>query len=162
MIDPEDEDRRLAEAVGGSHIRLGAPQQRLNPFDLEIHTRLDGRRSAPSDALIRRKLFLHTIIQVLLGEQTSAQRAALDTALSATYTAAGITDEPVTWARPAPTLSGLRDQLTRLATPAAGEVAAGLHPFVGGGAYAGLVDGPTTTDPEAGWWCSRCGSCPRS
>ncbi|WP_063821773.1 PrgI family protein [Nocardia pneumoniae] len=150
VIDPEDEYRRLAEAVGGIHIRLGAPGQRLNPFDLEIHTRPDGRRSAPADALTRRKLFLHTLVQVLLGDQTSAQRAALDTALAATYAAAGITDDPATWTRPAPTLSRLRDQLDRLASPAAGELAAGLHPFVGGGAYAELLDGPTTTDSEGG------------
>ncbi|MEU7628652.1 DUF87 domain-containing protein [Nocardia sp. NPDC049220] len=150
VIDPEDEYRRLAEAVGGTHIRLGAPGERLNPFDLEIHTRPDGRRSAPSDALTRRKLFLHNLIQILLGEPTPVQRAALDTALSVTYTAAGITDDPATWTRPAPVLSGLRDQLTRLATPAAGELAAGLHPFVGRGAYSELLDGPTTTDPDGG------------
>ncbi|WP_435591323.1 VirB4 family type IV secretion system protein, partial [Nocardia sp. bgisy118] len=150
IIDPEDEYRRLAAAVGGAHIRLGAPGVRLNPFDLEIHTRPDGHRTAPTDALTRRKLFLHTLIQVLLGDQNPAQRAALDTALAATYAAVGITGDPATWTRPAPTLSGLRDQLARLATPAAGELAAALHPFVGGGAYAGLVDGPTTTDPEGG------------
>ncbi|WP_063813433.1 PrgI family protein [Nocardia anaemiae] len=150
VIDPEDEYRRLAEAVGGTHIRLGAPGERLNPFDLEIHTRPDGRRAAPADALTRRKLFLHTLVQVLLGDQTSAQRAALDAALAGTYAAAGITDDPATWTQAAPTLSGLRDQLDRLATPAGGELAAGLHPFVGGGAYAGLLDGPTTTDPEGG------------
>ncbi|WP_082393026.1 PrgI family protein [Nocardia arizonensis] len=151
VIDPEDEYRRLAVAVGGVHIQLGAPGQRLNPFDLEIHTRPDdGRRSAPADALTRRKLFLHTLIAVLLGDQTSTQRAALDTALTATYADVGITEDPATWTRPAPTLSGLRDQLDRLATPAAEELAAALHPFVGGGAYAGLLDGPTTTDPEGG------------
>lgn len=150
VIDPEDEYRRLAETVGGTHIRLGVPGVRLNPFDLEIHTRLDGRRSAPPDALTRRKLFLHTLIQVLLGEQSAAQRTALDTALAATYTAAGITEDPGTWTRPAPTLSELRAQLNRLNSPAAAELAAGLHPFVGDGAYAGLLDGQTTTDPEGG------------
>ncbi|MCP2290791.1 TraG/VirB4 family ATPase [Nocardia amikacinitolerans] len=150
VIDPEDEYRRLAAAVGGTHIRLGAPGVRLNPFDLEIHARLDGRRTAPPDALIRRKLFLHTLIQVLLGDQTAAQRTALDAALAATYTAAGITEDPATWTRPAPTLSGLRAQLDRMNAPAAAELAAGLHPFVGEGAYAGLLDGPTTTDPAGG------------
>ncbi|WP_431969810.1 PrgI family mobile element protein [Nocardia sp. bgisy134] len=150
VIDPEDEYRRLAEAVGGIHIRLGTAGGRLNPFDLEIHTRPDGHRTAPTDALTRRKLFCHTLIQVLLGDQNPTQRAALDTALAATYAAVGITEDPATWTRPAPTLSGLRDQLARLATPAAGELAAALHPFVGGGAYAGLFDGPTTTDPEGG------------
>ncbi|MET8779457.1 PrgI family mobile element protein [Nocardia sp. NPDC004654] len=150
VIDPEDEYRRLAESVGGTHIRLGAPGVRLNPFDLEVHTRADGRRSAPTDALTRRKLFLHTLIQVLLGDQNPGRRATLDRALAATYAAVGITDDPATWTRPAPTLSGLREQLARLATPAAGELAAALHPFAGGGAYAGLLDGPTTTDPEGG------------
>ncbi len=150
VIDPEDEYRRLAETVGGTHIRLGAPDVRLNPFDLEIHTRRDGSLSAPPDALTRRKLFLHTLIQVLLGDQTAAQRTALDSALAATYAAAGITEDPATWTRPAPTLSGLRAQLDRTGMPAAVELAAGLHPFVDGGAYAGLLDGPTTTDPEGG------------
>ncbi|MGW4330507.1 TraG/VirB4 family ATPase [Nocardia sp. NPDC004573] len=150
VIDPEDEYRRLAEAVGGTHIRLGAPGVRLNPFDLEVHMRPVGRRSAPADALTRRKLFLHTLIQVLLGNQTAAQRAALDAALAATYTDAGITDDPATWTRPAPTLSGLRDQLGRLGTAAGTELAAGLHPYTGEGAYAGLIDGHTTTAPEGG------------
>ncbi|MEV6256930.1 PrgI family mobile element protein [Nocardia sp. NPDC051911] len=150
VIDPEDEYRRLATAVGGTHIRLGTTEGRLNPFDLEVHTRPDGRRTAPTDALTRRKLFLHTLVQVLLGDQNPAQRAALDTALAATYAAVGITDDPATWTRPAPTLSGLSEQLGRLAAPAAGELAAALHPYVGGGAYAGLLDGPTTTDPEGG------------
>ncbi|WP_280272630.1 PrgI family mobile element protein [Nocardia wallacei] len=150
IIDPEDEYRRLAEAVGGAHLRLGAPGVRLNPFDLEIRTRPDGRYTAPSDALTRRKLFLHTLIRVLLGDQDPTRRAVLDTALTATYAAAGITDEPVTWTRPAPTLTTLREQLDRLDTPAAHELAAGLHPFVAGGAYAGLLDGPTTTEPDGG------------
>ncbi|MFE3318095.1 PrgI family mobile element protein [Nocardia sp. NPDC059195] len=150
VIDPEDEYRRLAETVGGTNIRLGAPGVRLNPFDLEIHTRDDGRRSAPPDALTRRKLFLHTLIQVLLGDQTAAQRTALDSALTATYAAVGITDDPATWTQPAPTLGGLREQLARMAAPAAAELEAGLHPFVGGGAYGALLDGPTTTDPDGG------------
>ncbi|BDT85627.1 MULTISPECIES: PrgI family protein [Nocardia] len=150
VIDPEDEYRRLAHAVGGTHLPLGAEGQRLNPFDLEIHTRPDGSHTAPADALTRRKLFLHTLITVLLGNQNPAQRAALDNALTATYTDAGITDDPTTWTHPAPTLSDLRKHLAQLATPAAGEIADGLAPYVGTGAYAGLLDGPTTTDPEGG------------
>src|SRR5690606_8038217 len=92
IIDPEDEYRALTEAVGGTYIHLGAPGIRLNPFDLEVHTRPDGRRTAPSDALNRRKLFCHTVIRVLLGDQTAAQRATLDTAVTATYASAGITE----------------------------------------------------------------------
>ncbi|WP_280457289.1 PrgI family protein [Nocardia carnea] len=149
IIDPEDEYRTLTEAVGGTYIHLGAPGIRLNPFDLEVHTRPDGRRTAPSDALNRRKLFCHTIIAVLLGEQTAAQRATLDTAVTATYTSAGITDDPATWTQPAPTLGMLREQLTALGSAVADDLAAGLSPFVGQGAFAGLLDGPTTVSPDA-------------
>ena len=74
-----------------------------------VHTGPDGHRSAPRDALTRRKLFLHTLIRVILGEQTSAQRAVLDTALTATYTAAGITDDPATWTQPVYWVPGLAE-----------------------------------------------------
>ena len=48
VIDPEDEYARLAAAVGGTYVHLGAEQVRLNPMDLPIHTRPDGRRTAPT------------------------------------------------------------------------------------------------------------------
>ncbi|MGW2665943.1 TraG/VirB4 family ATPase [Nocardia tengchongensis] len=148
VVDPEDEYRPLADAVRGTYLQLGAAGVRLNPFDLELHTRPDGRRSAPSDALTRRKLFLHTMIRVLIGEQTPAQRAVLDTALIATYAAAGITDDPSTWTRPAPTLAVLAEQLHACGSSVGAELAQALSPFVNDGAFAGLIDGETTTTPE--------------
>ncbi|MGV9832923.1 TraG/VirB4 family ATPase [Nocardia niigatensis] len=150
VIDPEDEYRRLAEAVSGTILALGAPGVRLNPFDLELHLRADGRRSAPADALTRRKLFLHSVIRVLIGDQTPAQRAVLDTALTATYAAAGITEDPTTWTRPAPTLGVLAEQLRACGSRVGVELAQALSPFVAGGAFAGLIDGDTTTAPEGG------------
>lgn len=147
-IDPEDEYRPLADAVHGTYLRLGAAGVRLNPFDLELHTRPDGRRSAPADALTRRKLFLHTMIRVLIGEQSPAQRAVMDTALIATYAAAGITEDPATWTRPAPTLAVLAEQLHACGSSVGVELAQALSPFVNDGAFAGLIDGETTTSPE--------------
>ncbi|MFF4508916.1 VirB4 family type IV secretion system protein [Streptomyces sp. NPDC001401] len=145
VIDPEDEYARLAAAVGGTYVHLGADGVRLNPFDLPLHTRPDGRRSAPKDALVRRSLFLHTVIDVLLGGSlTPADRAILDRALVATYQQAGITADPRTWTRPAPLLSDLADALAHTEH---GELAGRLHPFVHG-AFAGLFSGPTTTRPE--------------
>ncbi|TWP46032.1 DUF87 domain-containing protein [Lentzea tibetensis] len=150
VVDPEDEYARLARAVGGTYVHLGAPGVRLNPFDLPIHTRADGRRTAPKDALIRRSLFLHTVIAVLLGsEPQAAQRAALDRAIAATYQSVGITADPRTWTRPSPTLRTLRDQLAadQARDPAAVELAARLHPFVEG-AFKQLFDGPSSITPE--------------
>ncbi|TVT23027.1 DUF87 domain-containing protein [Amycolatopsis rhizosphaerae] len=151
VVDPENEYARLAAAVGGTCVHLGAPGARLNPFDLPIHTRPDGRRTAPKDALVRRSLFLHTVIAVLVGGELQAgERAALDRGIAATYQAAGITSDARTWTRPAPTLRMLRDQLAtagRAGDRAAAELAARLHPFVEG-AFSSLFDGQTTTNPE--------------
>ncbi|MGH3857715.1 MAG: VirB4 family type IV secretion system protein, partial [Pseudonocardiaceae bacterium] len=148
VIDPEDEYARLAGAVGGTQVHLGGPGVRLNPFDLPISVRPDGRRTAPKDALIRRCLFLHTVISVLVGtELGAAQRAALDRGITATYQRVGITADARTWTRPAPTLADLRDMLAAAGDPAAGELAARLHPWVDG-AFGQLFDGATTTQPE--------------
>ena len=152
VVDPEDEYARLAAAVGGTYVHLGAAGVRLNPFDLPIHTRPDGRLTAPKDALVRRSLFLHTVIAVLVGgDLDAAQRAALDRGIAATYQAVGITADARTWTRPAPTLRMLRDHLTTAGGAdgdhAAVELAARLHPFVDG-AFKQLFDGATTTNPE--------------
>lgn len=150
VVDPENEYARLAAAVGGTYLHLGATGVRLNPFDLPIHTRPDGRRTAPKDALIRRSLFLHTVISVLIGELTAAERAALDRGVAATYQRVGITADARTWTRPVPTLRHLRAELAtagQAGDHTAAELAARLHPFVDG-AFQQLFDGPTTTHPE--------------
>jgi type IV secretory pathway VirB4 component len=137
VVDPEDEYRRLATAVGGVHLALGTTGVRLNPLDL----------GSEEDALTRRALFAHTLVSVLLGEQPSpAGRAALDRAIVAAYADRGITADPRTHARPAPLLADLAAALHADSDPAAHQLAARLTPFVAG-TYRGLFDGPTTTCP---------------
>jgi type IV secretory pathway VirB4 component len=151
VIDPEDEYARLAAQVGGTYVHLGARGVRLNPFDLPVHTDARGRRTAPRDALRRRSLFLHTVLAVLFGaEVTGAERAVLDTAITATYAAVGITGDARTWTRPAPLLRDLRDVLTASGDrgdAVAADLAARLHPFVDG-SFADLFDGPTAAAPD--------------
>lgn len=146
VVDPEHEYARLASHVGGTYVHLGAGGVRLNPFDLPVHTD-GGRRTAPRDALKRRSLFLHTVLAVLFAaEATAAERAVLDTAITATYHRAGITDDARTWTRPAPLLRDLRDVLASAGDggdAVAAELAARLHPFVDG-SFADLFAGPTT------------------
>jgi type IV secretory pathway VirB4 component len=142
VIDPEDEYRRMAQAVGGTTIRLGAPGVRVNPFDLPSHAH-NGL-----DALTRRALFLHTVIAVLLGQPLNpAERAALDRGIVSAYQQAGITTETRTHCRPAPLLADLAEALSADGDPAGAGLAARLAPFVTG-SYRGLFDGPTTTRPE--------------
>ncbi|MGH9284525.1 MAG: VirB4 family type IV secretion system protein [Acidimicrobiales bacterium] len=142
VVDPEDEYGRLAAGVGGTVVRLGAPGVRLNPFDLPP----DGAGGA--DALVRRALFVHTLVAGLLGGPPDpASRAALDRGILAAYAAVGITTDPRTHGRPAPLLADLARSLDADGDPAAATLAARLAPFISG-SYAGLFAGPTTTRPD--------------
>jgi len=148
VIDPEDEYTRLADAVGGTSIGVGVEGVRLNPFDLPLHTRPDGRRTAPKDTLVRRSLFLHTVVSVLLNAQlTPDERAVLDQAISTTYQRAGITSDPRTWTRHAPLLGDLTAVLRGSKNRMASNLAARLRPFTAG-AFSSLFAGPTTARPE--------------
>ncbi|MGN9807133.1 VirB4 family type IV secretion system protein [Micromonospora sp. L32] len=141
VIDPEDEYPRLADAVGGTVVRLGVAGVKVNPFDLPAG---DTR----PDVLTRRGLFLHTLIAVLLGQQPPpAERAALDRAILAVYRAAGITADPATHHRPAPLLRDLADRLHADTDPAARQLAARLAPWVHG-SFSDLFDGPSTIRPD--------------
>lgn len=138
VIDPEDEYTRLATAVGGAYLHLGATGVRLNPFDLH----------PGPEALTRRALFLHTLVAVLLGAKLDpAETAALDHAVLATYESAGITADPRTHNRPAPLLADLTSILADGGDPVGHQLALRLAPFVTG-SHRGLFDGPTSTKAD--------------
>ncbi|WP_189082179.1 VirB4 family type IV secretion system protein [Mangrovihabitans endophyticus] len=140
VIDPENEYHRLSDAVGGTTLALGAKGVRINPLDIAPGDRRD-------DALTRRALFLHTLVAVLLGEQPPpAERAALDTAIIAAYTAAGISNDPGTWRRQAPLLRDVCAGLDAQDSDPARTLAARLTPWVSG-SFKDLFDGPTTHVP---------------
>jgi type IV secretory pathway VirB4 component len=146
VIDPEDEYTPLAEHVGGTVIQLGAPGVRLNPLDLHADpTELTAFRD--------HQMAVHTIIQVMLGSSgreaafSDQEKAALDRAIVATYSAYGITHDPDTWSRPAPLLRDLAATLAEDGDPAAQQMAVRLAPWVSG-TFCDLFDGPTSTRPE--------------
>jgi type IV secretory pathway VirB4 component len=141
IIDPEDEYLRLCDAVGGTAIQLGASGIRVNPLDIPAGDRRP-------DALTRRALFLHTVVSVLFGQQPPpVERAALDKAIMATYATAGISNDPGTWARPAPLMRDLAACLAAETNPAAQNLAARLSPWTEG-SFRDLFDGPTTFRPR--------------
>lgn len=141
VVDPEDEYVRLAGAVGGAVIRLGAAGVKLNPFDLPHPDH------APEDALTRQVLFTHTVITTLLDRKLAPnETAAIDRAAGNAYRACGITADPHTWLRPAPLMSDLAAQLATDTDPAGPQLANELAPYVSG-SWRGLFDGPTTTRP---------------
>jgi hypothetical protein len=138
IVDPEHEYQRLADAVGGAYLRLGAPGVHLNPFDL----------GGEPDALTRRALFAHTLLGVLLGGSLEpVGSAVVDRAVIAAYTTRGITSDPRTHSRPTPLLIDLADALERDPDPAGAVLAARLGPYVTG-THRGLFERPTSTHPD--------------
>ena len=136
VIDPEQEYARLAHAVGGTVVSLGAPGVRINPFDLP-------GAGDSSDAIRRRTLFGHTVVSVLLGRDlTAGQHAALDGAILAAYERAGITNDARTHRQAAPTLRDVAELLGTSEAPDAAALAAELVPHTSG-SFSGLFDGPT-------------------
>jgi len=120
IIDPENEYEKLAEAVGGSHIRLSLNSStRINPFDLPRVIDSD----EADDALRANLVTLHGLLRLMLGGIQSAQSGAqltpseeadLDQALIDTYARAGITSDPLTHNTPPPTISNLYDTLLHM------------------------------------------------
>ena len=143
VIDPEDEYLRLADAVGGTVVRLGAPGVRINPLDLPVG---DTR----PDVLTRRGLFLHTLIAVLLGRQRAAARRNGPPWTGPSSPPTATPGSPPT--RP-PTTGPRRccatwpPRCTPTPTRPRTQLAARLAPWVVG-IFADLFDGPTTTRPD--------------
>lgn len=150
VVDPEQEYVRLAESVGGTVIELGAPGVRINPFDLP------DTDEPVTDLVHRRALFAHTVTSVLLGAELPAgERAALDEAILRAYQRAGFVpgdaENAATGAvadeHDAPTLNDVARILATSTTPEAASLAARLVPYTSG-SFAGLFNGPTTTEAD--------------
>jgi len=123
IIDPENEYQRLAEAVGGSYIRLSLNSNvRINPFDLPRVIDSD----EADDALRANLVTLHGLLRLMLGgAQMSAaggmmpalnpaEEADLDQALIDTYARAGITSDPLTHNSIPPTINDLYETLLHM------------------------------------------------
>ena len=123
IIDPENEYQRLAEAVGGSYIRLSLNSSvRINPFDLP---RVIDNDEA-DDALRANLVTLHGLLRLMLGgAQLSAngnmmpalnpaEEADLDQALIDTYARAGITSDPLTHNSTPPTIADLYETMLHM------------------------------------------------
>lgn len=123
IIDPENEYQKLADAVGGSYIRLSLNSDtRINPFDLPKVIDSD----EAEDALRANLVTLHGLLRLMLGGSqvtatgqmlsalTPAEEADLDQGLIDTYARAGITSDPLTHNSQPPTISDLYDTLLHM------------------------------------------------
>jgi len=106
VIDPENEYKALAEAVGGSFIdiSLNSPHH-LNPLDLPL-PREDEK---PEEVLRSNVINLVGLMRVMLGGMTPEEDAIMDRAITETYALRDITPEtdPSGWKERIPLLSDL-------------------------------------------------------
>jgi type IV secretory pathway VirB4 component len=126
IIDPENEYQRMAEAVGGSYVRLSLNSAtRINPFDLPQVT-----ESEEADNALRSNLItLHGLLRLMMGGAQAqmagenahmmpalspVEESDLDAALIETYSKAGITNDPLTHKSQAPTIADLYDTLLHM------------------------------------------------
>ncbi|MCA9340929.1 DUF87 domain-containing protein [Candidatus Saccharibacteria bacterium] len=153
IIDPENEYQKLADAVGGSYIRLSLNSDtRINPFDLPkvIDTEEE------DDALRANLVTLHGLFRLMLGGNqvaangqvmaalTPAEEADLDQGLIDTYARVGITSDPLTHQSPPPTISDLYDTLLHMGGTGP-QLAQRLRKFTSG-TFAGIFSQQSNID----------------
>ena len=110
VLDPENEYKPLAEAVGGSFfdISLGS-ENHINPFDLPA-PREDEK---PEDVLRSNIINLVGLMRLMLGGLTPEEDAIMDRALTETYAAKDITleSDPALWEQNIPLMEDLEQVL---------------------------------------------------
>ena len=113
VIDPENEYKFLADAVGGSffNISLSSPHH-LNPFDLP----LPREDESPEDVLRSNIINLVGLLRIMLGGLTPEEDSIIDRALLETYAAKDITSETDSkfWGENTPIMSGLEEILSTM------------------------------------------------
>jgi TraC protein/Helicase HerA, central domain len=130
VIDPDLEYQPLAQALGGTVVRLAPGSgQRLNPFDL-LPPRCDLgvylREASKGDRLAEKIADLHAML-------TKREKGLLDRGLYETYHRAGITGDPRTHRRQPPLLRDLYDILkSGLCGPDESDLCGRLYRYVCG------------------------------
>ena len=110
ILDPENEYEALADAVGGSFLKISLTSpNHLNPFDLPI----PGPDDNPDDVLRSNVINLVGLLRIMLGGLSPEEDSILDEALTQTYAIRDITPEsdPKTWANNTPLMSDFEEIL---------------------------------------------------
>jgi type IV secretory pathway VirB4 component len=153
IIDPENEYEKLADAVGGSYIRLSlSSNTRINPFDLPRVIDSD----EADNALRANLITLHGLLKLMLGSSQAtntgvpqpglapSEEADLDQALIDTYARAGITSDPLTHNSIPPTINELYDTLLHMGGNGP-QLAQRLRKYTSG-TFAGIFSQQSNTD----------------
>ncbi len=142
VIDPENEYKNLADAVGGSYFKISLTSpSHVNPFDIPIMP--EGEE--PADVFKSHILNLTGLVKLMLGVITPEEDSLLDRVITETYAARDITADNFGVAKELnpPLLEDLQVILQN--TEGGRTMAARLDKFTHG-SYAGFTNAPTNVD----------------
>ena len=143
IIDPENEYKPLAEAMGGNFINISLnSDKRINPFDLP---KTDDEKG--EDILRSNIAMLTGLVSLMVGGLSADESNILDKALFETYALKDITADPSSFKNPPPLFSDLVQVLQNIT--GAENLIKRLQKYVSG-SYAGLFTKPTNFDLESG------------
>ncbi len=147
VLDPENEYRPLAQAVGGSFfdISLGS-ENHINPFDLP-EPREDEK---PEDVLRSNVINLVGLMRIMLGGLSPEEDSIMDRAITETYAAKDITVEsdPASWKNNIPLMEDLEQVLRTM--EGADSLVRRLEKFTKG-TYANFFNKPSNISLNTGF-----------
>lgn len=142
VVDPENEYKNLADAIGGSYFKISLTSpNHVNPFDIPIIP--EGEE--PADVFKSHILNLTGLLKLMLGEITPEEDAILDRVIIETYASRDITAEnfgTIKELNP-PLLEDLQVVLEN--TEGGAALSKRLEKFTHG-SYAGFTNAPTNVD----------------
>ena len=141
VIDPEDEYRRLSDAVGGTVLKISLnSNDSINPLDIPIIPKDED----PGDVFKSHILNLTGLLKLMLKNVTPEEEAVLDKAITETYASRGITAEVKDFSKfKAPLLEDLQTVLENM--DGGKNLSMRLYTFTKG-TYAGFINKPTSVD----------------
>ncbi|MEX1051994.1 MAG: DUF87 domain-containing protein [Patescibacteria group bacterium] len=142
IIDPENEYKALAQAVGGTYIDLSLNStQKINPFDLPKFREDSGETG---EQLLRTTVVaVHGLVSLMAGSLNPEEDNLLDKGLYETYALRDITSDPASHANTPPTMS---DLVTVLQNMSGTESLVNRLAKYTDGSFAGLFNSQTNID----------------
>lgn len=142
VLDPENEYKNLADAIGGSYFKISlTSESHVNPFDIPVIPEGED----PADVFKSHVLNLAGLLKLMFGEITAEEESIIDRVLIETYASRDITAENFGSTRELnpPLLEDLQVVLEN--TEGGSALAKRLEKYTRG-SYAGFTNVPTNVD----------------
>ncbi len=140
VIDPENEYKKLADALGGSIFNISlSSHEHINPFDIPLVP----QDESPSDVLRSHIAALTSLMKLMLGKLTPEEDALLDRAITETYASREIVPGKDFSSAEPPILEDLESVLRNF--EGGKNIADRLYKFTKG-SFSGFINQPTNID----------------